>query len=265
MNALRDLVNRFPRLKAIIWIVTSPFRRESVSSNYVTLGAAEAQSEAMRLRDAWQSSDLPRRQREVVERQLGAFRRGEVVDVFEVMRKALRDLSLGSDPVSLLEVGCSSGYYSEIVASVSPAITYAGCDYSAAFIDMARATYPHHRFGVEDATTLSYPDRAFDVVVSGCCLLHIPEYRVAVAETARVSRYFAIFHRTPVVIGQPEKTYRKLAYGIETVEIHFNEPEFLALLKINGFELISTHTLSETVAEGIGSADRTYVCRKAAA
>ena len=110
--------------------------------------------------------------------------------------------------------------------------------------------------------SLRYPAASYDMVVSGCCLLHIPEYQAAVAETARVARRYAIFHRTPVVLGQPNKYYRKQAYGVETVEIHFNEPQFLELLASSGLELIATYTLDESVHSGVGSATRTYVCRK---
>jgi hypothetical protein len=100
------------------------------------------------------------------------------------------------------------------------------------------------------------------VVISGCCLLHIPEYEAAVAETARVARQYAIFHRTPVVLGQPNRYYRKQAYGVETVEIHFNEPQFLALLAQHGLELTKTSTLSQEGDELNGSAVRTFLCRK---
>lgn len=130
---------------------------------------------------------------------------------------------------------------------------------------MARQRYPERAFSVEDATSLQWADQSVDIVVSGCCLLHIPEYRQALAETARVARHYAIFHRTPVVWGQNEKWFRKKAYGVETVEIHFNEPEFLALLQNNGLQLIATFTLHEQ-ADGSdtarGQAVRTYVCGK---
>jgi ubiquinone/menaquinone biosynthesis C-methylase UbiE len=130
---------------------------------------------------------------------------------------------------------------------------------------MAREKYPSVDFTVEDATALRHADTSFDVVVSGCCLLHIPEYSKAVAETTRVARRYALFHRTPVVWGQPERWYRKKAYGIETVEIHFNEPEFLALLSRSGLELMVVHTLSEEHIDDTGKQGqviRTYVCRK---
>ena len=109
---------------------------------------------------------------------------------------------------------------------------------------------------------LKYADNAYEVVISGWCLLHIPEYQAAVAEAVRVTSRYVIFHRTPVVLGQQNKYYRKLAYGVETVEIHFNEPEFLQLLVDNGLVLLATHTLDEAVSYGVGSATRTYVCRK---
>ena len=258
MTSLGQVANRFPRLKAAA-------KRVLFALKYHALAGDSVAPEAARLRDSWKDVDLPTRQRPRVERELATFKQGYPVPIFDIMVSALSDIGLSNGPVSLLEVGCSSGYYSEVIAPVEPGFTYTGCDYSPAFIEMARHLYPLLKFDVEDATALHYDDGSFDVVVSGCCLLHILDYRAGLAETARVARTHAIFHRTPVVIGQPEKVYRKRAYGVETVEIHFNEPEFLALLNSHGLELIATHTLTETVARGKGSAVRTYVCRKVAA
>lgn len=256
---LRALVNRFPRLKAGLRRFL-PAR--GVSSHYVELGDAEADRESSRLRSAWKDNDLPGRQRELVDRQLTEYRRGTPVEVFDVLVNALRGLRGCNQPMGILEIGCSSGYYAEVLQIAGIHADYRGCDYAEGFIAMARERYPALAFDVQDATRLDYADGAFEVVVSGCCLLHIPEYETAVAETARVSSRYAIFHRTPVVIGQPNKYFRKLAYGVETVEIHFNEPAFLALVARCGLELIGTHTLDENVIQGVGSATRTYVCRK---
>lgn len=258
-----SMLNQFPRLKR-----TLRYFRErlcpgaTISSHYVQIQGREAEQESSRLRGAWQSKDLPARQRELVDTQLAALRRGEPVDVFDVMTRALRALPADVRGMSVLEVGCSSGFYSEVFEIAGLDVSYAGCDYSDAFIGLARQKYPALRFDVEDATALKYGDNAFDIVISGCCLLHIPEYEAAVAETARVARRYAIFHRTPVVLGQPNVYYRKQAYGVETVEIHFNEPQFLELLARLGLELIATYTLDESAQSGVGSANRTYVCRK---
>jgi SAM-dependent methyltransferase len=262
-SSLRSWVNRFPRIKAQLksWLGWVPYA-DGVSSNYVPLRESEKTEEASRLRAAWQDLALPRRQRDLVDGQLAAFRRGQAVDVFDVMTQALRALPCDVRGMSVLEVGCSSGFYSEVFEIAGMGITYAGCDYSDAFIALARQKYPALRFEVEAATAMHYRDNVFDVVISGCCLLHIPEYQAAVSETARVARRYAIFHRTPVVLGRPNQYFRKRAYGVETVEIHFNEPEFLALLASSNLELIATYTLNEIVQDGVGSASRTYVCRK---
>lgn len=257
---LKALINRFPRLKAVLRRMR-PSR--GVSSHYVKLDGNEADRESSRLRAAWQDNDLPARQRELVDRQLLEYRRGSKIDVFDVLVNALRPLHEANQPrLDVLEIGCSSGYYSEVLDIAGIDATYRGCDYSGSFIAMARQRYPERLFDVEDATKLGYQDGAFDIVISGCCLLHIPEYTAALAETARVAARYAIFHRTPVVIGQPNAYFRKMAYGVETVEIHFNEPEFLALMARCGLELIDTYTLDENVVQGLGSASRTYVCRK---
>ncbi|QHE83756.1 class I SAM-dependent methyltransferase [Hydrogenophaga sp. BPS33] len=256
---LKALVNRFPRLKAVLRRLL-PSR--GVSSHYVELGGAEAAQESSRLRDAWQDNHLPTRQRELVDRQLADYRRGAGIDVFDVLVNALRKLNGQRTPLRVLEIGCSSGYYGEVLQIAGVNASYEGCDYSDSFIALARERYPQWTFQVQDATKLDYPDRSFDVAISGCCLLHIPEYESAVAETARVADRYAIFHRTPVLLGQPNKTFRKLAYGVETVEIHFNEPDFLALLTRHGLDPIETLTLDESVVSGVGSASRTYVCRK---
>lgn len=260
------MLNRFPRLKRLLKSLVHKLPAHAgVSSHYVRIQGREAEQESNRLRDAWQSRDLPARQREMVDTQLAAFRRGDPVDVFDVMTRALRALPSDVFGLSVLEVGCSSGFYSEVFEIAGLDVHYAGCDYSDAFIGLARQKYPALRFDVEDAKALKYGDDAFDIVISGCCLLHIPEYELAVAETARVARRYAIFHRTPVVWGQPEQWYRKQAYGVETVEIHFNEPEFLAVLDNNCLELIATYTLSEESKDATrskGRASRTFVCRK---
>jgi len=258
-------INGFPWVKAFIKrIAQTLFPTMWASARYVEMASSETDSESGRLRMAWTDQYIPIRQRELVDKQLADYRRGVGNVNFDALVNSLRGLQDGVGRMRVLEVGCSSGYYSEVFEMAGLDLDYAGCDYSEAFIAMARHRYPGLPFDVQDATTLGYADKAFDVAISGCCLLHIPEYQAAVAETARVASRFAIFHRTPVVLGQPNKYYRKQAYGVETFEIHFNETQFLQLLVDNGLELLATHTLDETVSHRVGSATRTYVCSKKA-
>jgi len=260
--ALVSALSRFPRVKGALKRVRDALlSSKSVSSRYVEMRGDDINAESARLRDAWQSDDLPAKQRELVDRQLADYRSGNTIDVFDVMVEALRELPHGEGAISVLEVGCSSGFYSEVFEIAGLDVDYVGTDYSDAFIALARQKYPALRFDVGDATSLRYENDAFEVVISGCCLLHIPEYEAAVAETARVARRYAVFHRTPVVLDQPNRYFRKLAYGVETVEIHFNEPQFLALLSSHGLELMRTWTLSEDPPGAPVSAVRSYLCR----
>jgi len=259
------VLNRFPALKKFLKWLRDMLPGRSVSSHYVELDPADADETAGRLRAAWKAEVLPKRQRDLVNRQLEAYRHGLPVDVFDVLVRTLADLPGVHNGASLLEIGCASGYYSEVLEIAGLSLQYTGCDYSEALIAMAQCFYPSRCFDVADATALHYPDNAFDIVISGCCLLHIPEYEQAVSEAVRVARDYVIFHRTPVVVGQPTRYFRKLAYDVETVEIHFGEPQFLTLLHKHGLELIDCHTLSEEHdpehPQRI-SANRTYVCRK---
>jgi len=261
-----SVLNHFPKLKHVLKSLHDIFFPvASVSSDYCKLHTEEAEIEGRRLRNSWQNEALPQRQRMLAEQQINNYRSGVRVDVFDVFLDSLRSLPDTLQGFTLLEVGCSSGFYSEVIEISRLPIKYSGCDYSEAFIRLAREIYPSVDFAVADATALHYADRSFDIVVSGCCLLHIPEYEKGVQEVARVARHYAIFHRTPVVWGKPNQWYRKNAYGIETVEIHFNEEAFLSLLAENGLELICALTLSGSSA-GVGKmqgrANRTYVCKK---
>lgn len=259
---IRGMLNQFPRLKDFLRRIKAALvGHTAVSTGFVTLAGDAVGHEVTRLRGSWKADELPLKQRVLVERQLAQYRAGRKTDVFDVLVDSIRQLPV-SARTTVLEIGCSSGYYSEVFDVAGLPLKYTGCDYLPAFVALARKTYPELKFDIEDAVSLRYPDASYDIVVSGCCLLHIPEYEAAIAETVRVAISYAIFHRTPVVLGQPNKYYRKLAYGVETVEIHFNEPQFLELLASYGLELIATYTLDESVLDGVGSAVRTYVCRK---
>ena len=260
------VLNRWPRLKRLLKRLHNIMGFSSEApSTYVRLSEGAADLISSELNCAWMRDELPKRQRAIADTELASYCAGNAVSVFDTLVKALKDLPASVDGMTLLEVGCSSGYYSEVFAIAGLDVKYTGGDFSEAFIDLARQHYPRLQFDVEDATSLSYPTESFDIVISGCCLLHIVEYERAVIETARVARSFAIFHRTPVVWGQPEQIYRKNAYGVDMLEIHFNESDFLALLHRNGLTLLATYTLAEevlTAKSSRGSAVRTYVCKK---
>lgn len=261
---LRAALKPFPRLKQGLRAIALRFNYiNSVSTDYSAIDLDHLYQEAQRLRSSWKHDGLPERQRSLVDRQLEEYRKGLSIDVFDVFVLALQQTGLKNG--SLLEVGCSSGYYAEVMSIKALPYSYTGCDYSSAFIELARKRYPNLAFVVGDTTQLAYADDTFDVVVSGCCILHVPEFDKAIAETARVARHWVIFHRTPVVTGMSNQYYRKRAYGVETIEIHFNEDELLRRFARHGLELVQNFTLGESSGATQDASSRhvrTYLCRK---
>lgn len=238
----------------------------AVSTEYKEIDPHGAADLTRALRDSWRDADLPQRQRQIVERELANYREGRSVPVFDALVDILKSNLGDTDGARLLEIGCSSGYYSEALALKGLRLAYEGCDYSESFIELARRLYPGLPFSVQDAIDLKFPDRSFDIVVSGGCLLHIPEYERAIAEAARVARRWVVFHRTPVVHLRGPITYTKKAYGVETLEIHFNEQLLLRSFARHGMRLVdaNTHSIGWDVAAADAVAMKTYLCEKTA-
>jgi SAM-dependent methyltransferase len=239
----------------------------SISTDYQPIQSDKVEVAGQELRDSWKNQAIPERQRAIVDPQLTAYRQGASIAVFDALVDILQVNIRPLSGLGLLEIGCSSGYYSEVFDIKRLGVRYEGCDYSPAFIELARRLYQGIPFAVEDATKLGYADESFDIVVSGGCILHIPEYERAIAEAARVSRRWVVFHRTPVLHMQGPVTYTKKAYGVDTIEIHFNEQSLVRLFAKHGIRLadINTHSLGWETAKSDALAMKTYLCEKSSA
>jgi SAM-dependent methyltransferase len=234
-----------------------------VSTAYKPLPADDVPRVARELGDAWKSTRMPAAQLALAERELTAFARGEPVPVFDMFVRLVKRIP-GVDDKSLLEVGCSSGYYADLLRLCGLRTTYAGCDFAPAFVELARARLPEVDFRVEDATALGYAAASWDIVVSGCCLLHIIDYPAAIREAARVAREWVLFHRTPVIHLTPTRHYRKLAYEVSCLEIHFNETELISLFRAAGLALVDVETVSVggPAPDGDVHVVKSYLCVK---
>lgn len=254
---VRMLLRHSPGLDAAL-------RELSHTARFHAVSPGELPRVSEQLSGSWMNDRIPAQQREFVELQLAAYRAGTPNPAFDTLVEILFHNIPHLENKSLLEIGCSSGYYSEVLRCRGVAVSYQGCDFSPTFVRLARQLYPSIRFDVEDATRLRYGASSFDIVVSGCCLLHIPEYDRAIAEAARVSREFVIFQSTPVLHMTGPAIYTKKAYKIEMLEIHFNEQQLVRMFAVHGLSVldVKSYLCLPEKAKTEPLFYKTYLCQK---
>ena len=89
-------------------------------------------------------------------------------------------------PGRALDAGCGTGRHARRLVDLGHDVV--GVDLTPEMIDRARGRVPEARFLEGDLRALPLPDAAFDLVVCGLALAHLPDLSPAVAELARVLR-----------------------------------------------------------------------------
>ena len=186
------------------------------------------------LSQAWKSTSLPARQWRLVEPQLVDFEKGSPCQEFSIFLKAINICcaTMANSPQSLLEIGCSSGYYGRVLKSKFPDIKYTGVDYSESFINFGKLKF-----------------QEFEIAVSGCVLLHVYDWKLGVQESCRVANNFVIFHRTPVT-ESATTLLKKRGYLKKMVEWAFNEQEFISTVNSSGFKHLQSLTIHDDIKLG---------------
>jgi len=214
-------------------------RQILTSTDYRVLSGVEEARSLTSSSAGWLAARTVERQERAYQGLIAAMKRGEPRLDFTVAAAAVA--AAGVTNPSLLEVGCGSGYYSEVFDNLlAGKLRYSGIDYSDAMIARARARYPSTAFEVADATRMPYPDAAFDIVFNGVSLMHIIDYASAISEAARVAGHSCILHTVPVFESHETTYLRKYAYGAPVVEIIFGKQELMALCRRFGLRLEQT-------------------------
>lgn len=214
------------------------FLRLNRRNNFKAVSQGDLVNISNKLESSWQDESIPDLQWAVVEPQIKSLRKGTLTPEFETLIRILQSIPEVEElDRTCLEIGCSSGYYSEVISKYFPKIDYKGCDYSTSFIAKANELYPQSSFSVEDTTALSFPDQSFDITISGSVLLHVPDWEKGLSETIRVSRRYMILHRTPVYLGKT-RLFTKHAYGKEVIEWSFSKDDVIQKCVELGFDLV---------------------------
>jgi SAM-dependent methyltransferase len=222
-------------------VQATPILRRHVltSTDYQVLGGAEEARQAQASSPGWLASRTVARQERAYRNLIADMKRGEPRLDFTVAADAIA--AAGLLKPSLIEIGCGSGYYAEVFATLLPGrVAYTGIDYSAAMIARARAQYPAVQFEVADATRLPYGDAHFDIAFNGVSLMHIVDHAAAIREMTRVASRYCILHTVPVFDDYRTTYLRKYAYGAPVVEIVFGRAELMSLCEQAGLRLERT-------------------------
>jgi len=234
-------------------------RHNNISGNYKILKKPNFNELKIKYSDTWKNNSIPREQIKLTKQQLQNFQNIPPM-------KSLIDLlsNIETSGKKLLEIGCSTGYYSEIFKKAGIMVEYEGCDYSKSFIKLAEETYPGINFKVCDATMLNYGDNQFDIVISGCCILHIIDYQKAISEAIRISKKYVLFHRTPILHNHKTTFLTKTGYGVEMLEIFFNEKELINFFNQSKIKIKKTDTHAQFLINGLDEPVlmKSYLCKK---
>jgi ubiquinone/menaquinone biosynthesis C-methylase UbiE len=215
--------------------------------------------------DGWHNPDVPSRQWAAFAPVLADMRLGKYRKDFTALAEAV--ISTGLDNPLIVEVGCGSGWNSEVLSRLlQHPVRYIGADYSLGMVQLGKQNYATTPLLVADANCLPFGNASCDILLSGTVLLHLFDYRKAIEESCRVSRRFVIFH-TVVVHSRRETTVlKKRAYGEWVVEIVFNERELLDVFRQNGLtfrRVIDSLPYDLIHVTGEHSRTKTYVCEVA--
>jgi len=190
------------------------------------------------INEVWKSRDIPRAQYEIVKKELEDLRQGKPHAVWQTATDFLKTIE--GDDLTLLDVGCASGYFYEIFNTLLPGkFIYTGGDYSEAMLRLAERNYPDATFCGVDVRNIQFENQSFDVVFSSACLEHIKDdWKVGLQEMCRVAKKYVVLHKTPLIITPTKFTERKI-YGDNTVVFNkFNQDEFFGIVYDCGFKHI---------------------------
>lgn len=119
----------------------------------------------------------------------------------------------------VLDIGCASGGFFNIMRTMEPAIEYTGMDIVEPAIELAQERYPEARFMLADGFEIPFEDGTFDVVHCTSVFNNEPRYRELLSELYRVSNRFVLADiRLLKDLGQAAESDYEIQFEHETQE-----------------------------------------------
>lgn len=236
-----------------------PLRRRLFTSTDYEVGVTPSDSHS-----GWSALRAVRRQDSawsgLVERALRGEPRQDVSALWDA-------LDVASTGTSILEVGSGHGYLADLVKHRLPDLSYVGVDISWPMCRLARTRRPGVSLAVGDAVALPFAHGSVDIVLDAATLMHVPDWRAALAEEARVARKHLILHSVTIADTTEAISMRKHAYGAPVFEAVLSRTQLTEALTAVGFRVGQrfeslAYDLHEQI--GVATASETWVCERVA-
>ena len=119
----------------------------------------------------------------------------------------------------VLDVGCASGGFFNIMRSFEPHIEYTGIDLSDKAVGLATERYPDARFMVTTGFRLPFQDNNFDIVHCTSVFNNEPNYQEMLEEMYRVSNRFVLVDiRLSKDLGKQLKSVYNIQFNSKKIE-----------------------------------------------
>ena len=119
----------------------------------------------------------------------------------------------------VLDVGCASGGFFNIMRSFEPHIEYTGIDLSDTAVELATERYPEAKFMVTTGFRLPFQDNDFDIVHCTSVFNNEPNYQEMLEEMYRVSNRFVLVDiRLSKDLGKQLKSVYNIQFNSEKIE-----------------------------------------------
>jgi len=119
----------------------------------------------------------------------------------------------------VLDVGCASGGFFNIMRSLEPHIEYTGIDLSDKAVGLATERYPEARFMVTTGFRLPFQENNFDIVHCTSVFNNEPNYQEMLEEMYRVSNRFVLVDiRLSKDLGKQLKSVYNIQFNSEKIE-----------------------------------------------
>jgi SAM-dependent methyltransferase len=191
--------------------------------------------------ESWKSDAVADQMRTLAREQLAEPQAVPPYRAFlEAMRMLVDELPLPT-PARLLDFGCGTGHYGELLERHFPgSFEYTGCDYAPEMVEAARAEWPGRTFVVNDLFDNRLHLGSYDVLLAGALVDVLPEYERALDQLLGSPVPYVLLHRQQLTQGRSRTEVAPGYAGQLTHRTYLNRADLEAAAARHGRELVRT-------------------------